>query len=285
MANNNSNNSGGGSKVTPVQNNVFNTALGKVTELLSGAKTFTETQSNFGKRVGDKVEGLRALVAKLQGCKDQIRGIRDALRRCEEQSASSLAAAQSAGQQAEVAAREAGRKSGRESAAAALEAAAANFQALTADLTSLTTSMNTIDDVDLQALEREVNEICASAQSTAGGASKSQGGNNNNNNNNNNNSGKGMAQFRQAGRAVQGAEAFDRSRSGPTAQKTVQPARGAWGRGPPRQTTRTQGQPWRGGYRYGKSKSRRSTRKRSPSKGRRSAGKSGKKTRRRRRRR
>ena len=274
MANNNS---GKGAEVALGKNNVFNTALGKVTELLSGAKTFTTAQTDFGKRVGEKVEGLRALVAKLQGCKDQIRGIRDALRRCEEQSASSLAAAQSAGQQAEVAAREAGRKSGRESAAAALEAAAANFQALTADLTSLTTSMNTIDDVDLQALETEVNEICAAASGEGGGGGKSGG------------DGGGTAALR---RAVTGTGAFSSAHNNVSRERGAEGRKiasrtspgSAWGSGPPRgfgSSTKRFG----GGYRYGKSKSRRSTRKRSPSKGRRSAGKSGKKTRRRKRRR
>ena len=82
MANNN-NGKGGGALAAPVSNNVFNQALGKVTELLSGAKQFTETQSNFGKRVGDKVVKLQELVAKLQRCKEQIRGIRAALRQCE----------------------------------------------------------------------------------------------------------------------------------------------------------------------------------------------------------
>ena len=281
MANNNS---GKGAEVALGQNNVFNTALGKVTELLSGAKQFTETQSNFGKRVGDKVVKLQELVAKLQRCKEQIRGIRAALRQCEEQSASSLAAAQSAGQQAEAAAREAGRKSGRESAAAALEAAAANFQALSADLTSLTTSMNTIDDVDLQALETEVNEICAAASGEGGGKSGGDGG--------------GTAALR---RAVTGTGAFKSARNNVSRERQEEGKRiasqaspgSAWGRGPPRHgeaarregTARRQGRSTFGGYRYGKSKVRRSTRKRSPSKGRRSAGKSGKKTRRRRRRR
>jgi hypothetical protein len=276
MANNNS---GKGTEVALGKNNVFNTALGKVTELLSGAKQFTETQSNFGKRVGDKVVKLQELVAKLQRCKEQIRGIRVALRQCEEQSASSLAAAQSAGQQAETAAREAGRKSGRESAAAALEAAAANFQALSADLTSLTTSMNSIDDVDLQALETEVNEICAAA-SGEGGGGKSGG------------DGGGTAALR---RAVTGTGAFKSARNNVSRERGAEGRKSAsrtspgsaWGSGPPRgfgSSTKRFG----GGYRYGKSKSRRSTRKRSPSKSRRSAGKAGKagkKTRRRKRRR
>jgi len=235
-----------------VADNAFNQAVGKVRQFAQRVGNFTESQKDYGNKVQGKVDNLARLVARLRDCKEQIRGIRQALRDCESRSSSALTEARAGADRARGEAVQAARDEERGRATDALNTAAANFDALSGALDGILASMNSIDNIDLGALEAEVNEICAEA----GGSGEGKGGGGQ----------QRAAQFPllSAARAVQGAEAFDRSRSGPAPTNNVRPPRGAWGQGPPVRTKRPPNQHATGGYRYN-------------SKTRRNAGKSGKK--------
>ena len=252
-----------------VANNAFNQAVGKVRQFAQRVGNFTESQKNYGNKVQSKIDNLAALVARLKNCKEQIRGIRESLRDCESRSSSALTEARAGADRARAEAVQAARDEERGRATDALNTAAANFDALSGALDGILASMNSIDNIDLGALEAEVNEICAEA----GGSNEGKGNNNssssnsNSNSNGNSNGGGKNQRFRSAARAVQGAEAFDRSRSGPAPARNVRAPQGAWGQGA---AARARGRNARasrgtfGGYRYN-------------SKTRRNAGKSGKK--------
>ena len=246
-----------------VADNAFNQAVGKVRQFAQRVGNFTESQKDYGNKVQGKVDNLARLVARLRDCKEQIRGIRQALRDCESRSSSALTEARAGADRARGEAVQAARDEERGRATDALNTAAANFDALSGALDGILASMNSIDNIDLGALEAEVNEICAEAggsgEGKGGGGSKDGGAKN--------------QRLRSAARAVQGAEAFDRSRSGPAPTRNVRAPQGAWGQGAPSRhgaAARARGRNARsgrgtfGGYRYN-------------SKTRRNAGKSGKK--------
>ena len=244
-----------------VADNAFNQAVGKVRRFAEQVGKFTASQKDYGNKVQGKITQLAGLVARLQGCKELIRGIRQALRDCESRSASALTEARAGADRAREDAVKAARAEERGRAAEALNAAAQNFDALGGALDGILTSMNAIDNIDLGALQAEVDEICAEAGGGEGGETKGSG-------KGNDSGGSGRRpnnRFRRAARAVQGAEGFDRSRSGPAPQRRVQAPGGAWGRGPPAHglAARKRGELARsqkgtfGGYRY-KSRTRRS---------------------------
>jgi hypothetical protein len=257
-----------------VANNAFNQAVGKVRQFAQRVGNFTESQKDYGNKVQGKIDNLARLVARLRDCKEQIRGIRQALRDCESRSSSALTEARAGADRARGEAVQAARDEERGRATDALNTAAANFDALSGALDGILASMNSIDNIDLGALEAEVNEICAEAGGSNEGKGNNNSNSNSNSNNNSNSNGGGKNQrFRSAARAVQGAEAFDRSRSGPAPARNVRAPQGAWGRGTPSRhgtAARARGANTRssrgtfGGYRYN-------------SKTRRNAGKSGKK--------
>ena len=242
-----------------VADNAFNQAVGKVRQFAERVGNFTDSQKNYGNKVQGKIDDLARLVARLRNCKEQIRGIRQALRDCESRSTSALTEARAGADRARAEAVQAARDEERGRATDALNTAAANFDALSGALDGILASMNSIDNIDLGALQAEVDEICAEA----GGTDEGKGGNNSDGSNSNNNSDGGEnrnRRFRSAARAVQGAEAFDRSRSGPASQRRARAPGGAWGRGPPGHGTaaRASGKDTRsgrgtfGGYRYGR---------------------------------
>ena len=234
-----------------VADNAFNQAVGKVRQFAEQVGKFTAEQKEYGNKVQGKITQLAGLVARLQGCKERIRGIRQALRDCESRSASALTEARAGADRAREDAVKAARAEERGRAAEALNAAAQNFDALGGALDGILTSMNAIDNIDLGALKAEVDEICAEAGETgAGGSGKG-------NDSGGSDEGKNL-RFRRAARTVQGAEGFDRSRSGPAPQRRAPAPGGAWARGPPTSPgTFGTSKRFRGGYRY-KSKTRRS---------------------------
>ena len=251
-----------------VADNAFNQAVGKVRQFAERVGKFTAEQKEYGNKVQGKITQLADLVNRLRGCKEQIRGIRQALRDCESQSSAALTAAQAASNTARESAVQAARDEERGRATDALNTAAANFDELSGALDGILASMNSIDNIDLGALQTEVDEICAEASGSDGGKSGgSKSGGSNSNNDIGDDEGKNR-RFRSAVRTVQGAEGFDRSRSGPAPQRSVRAPAGAWGRGAPGHgaAARARGRQARtgrgtfGGYRYG-----RKTRK-SPSK-------------------
>jgi len=257
-----------GEKRGKVADNAFNQAVGKVRQFAERVGRFTDSQKDYGNKVQGKITQLADLVNRLRGCKEQIRGIRQALRDCESQSSAALTAAQAASNTARESAVQAARDEERGRATDALNTAAANFDELSGALDGILASMNSIDNIDLGALQTEVDEICAEASGSDGGKSGgSKSGGSNSNNDIGDDEGKNR-RFRSAVRTVQGAEGFDRSRSGPAPQRSVRAPAGAWGRGAPGHgaAARARGRQARtdrgtfGGYRYG-----RKTRK-SPSK-------------------
>ena len=244
-----------------VANNAFNQAVGKVRQFAEKVGSFADSQKDYGNKVQGKIDQLAGLVTRLKNCKEQIRGIRESLRDCESRSSAALTEARAGADRARAEAVQAARDEERGRATDALNTAAANFDALSGALDGILASMNSIDNIDLGALKAEVDEICAEA----GGSNEGKG--------NNSNDGEKNQRFRSAARAVQGAEAFDRSRSGPAPARNVRAPQGAWGQGAPSRhgaAARARGRNARsgrgtfGGYRYS-------------SKTRRNAGKSGKK--------
>ena len=242
-----------GEKRGKVADNAFNQAVGKVRQFAERVGRFTDSQKDYGNKVQGKITQLADLVNRLRGCKEQIRGIRQALRDCESQSSAALTAAQAASNTARESAVQAARDEERGRATDALNTAAANFDELSGALDGILASMNSIDNIDLGALQTEVDEICAEASGSDGGKS---GGSNNDIGDD---EGKNR-RFRSAVRTVQGAEGFDRSRSGPAPQRSVRAPVGAWGRGAPghgaaaraRGTQARTGRGTFGGYRYTK---------------------------------
>ena len=242
-----------GEKRGKVADNAFNQAVGKVRQFAERVGRFTDSQKDYGNKVQGKITQLADLVNRLRGCKEQIRGIRQALRDCESQSSAALTAAQAASNTARESAVQAARDEERGRATDALNTAAANFDELSGALDGILASMNSIDNIDLGALQTEVDEICAEASGSDGGKS---GGSNNDIGDD---EGKNR-RFRSAVRTVQGAEGFDRSRSGPAPQRSVRAPVGAWGRGAPGHgaAARARGRQARtgrgtfGGYRYTK---------------------------------
>jgi len=157
-----------------VADNAFNQAVGKVRQFAQRVGNFTESQKDYGNKVQGKVDNLARLVARLRDCKEQIRGIRQALRDCESRSSSALTEARAGADRARAEAVQAARDEERGRATDALNTAAANFDALSGALDGILASMNSIDNIDLGALEAEVNEICAEA----GGSNEGKGNNN-----------------------------------------------------------------------------------------------------------
>jgi len=155
-----------------VADNAFNQAVGKVRQFAQRVGNFTESQKDYGNKVQGKVDNLARLVARLRDCKEQIRGIRQALRDCESRSSSALTEARAGADRARAEAVQAARDEERGRATDALNTAAANFDALSGALDGILASMNSIDNIDLGALEAEVNEICAEA----GGSNEGKGG-------------------------------------------------------------------------------------------------------------
>jgi len=222
-----------GEKRGKVADNAFNQAVGKVRQFAERVGRFTDSQKDYGNKVQGKITQLADLVNRLRGCKEQIRGIRQALRDCESQSSAALTAAQAASNTARESAVQAARDEERGRATDALNTAAANFDELSGALDGILASMNSIDNIDLGALQTEVDEICAEASGSDGGKSGgSKSGGSNSNNDIGDDEGKNR-RFRSAVRTVQGAEGFDRSRSGPAPQRSVRAPAGAWGRGAP----------------------------------------------------
>ena len=152
-----------------VADNAFNQAVGKVRQFAQRVGNFTESQKNYGNKVQSKIDNLARLVARLRDCKEQIRGIRQALRDCESRSSSALTEARAGADRARGEAVQAARDEERGRATDALNTAAANFDALSGALDGILASMNSIDNIDLGALEAEVNEICAEAGAPGGG--------------------------------------------------------------------------------------------------------------------
>ena len=152
-----------------VANNAFNQAVGKVRQFAQRVGNFTESQKNYGNKIQSKIDNLAALVARLRNCKEQIRGIRESLRDCESRSSSALTEARAGADRARAEAVQAARDEERGRATDALNTAAANFDALSGALDGILASMNSIDNIDLGALEAEVNEICAEAGVPGGG--------------------------------------------------------------------------------------------------------------------
>ena len=155
-----------------VADNAFNQAVGKVRQFAQRVGNFTESQKDYGNKVQGKVDNLARLVARLRDCKEQIRGIRQALRDCESRSSSALTEARAGADRARGEAVQAAWDEERGRATDALNTAAANFDALSGALDGILASMNSIDNIDLGALEAEVNEICAEA----GGSGEGKGG-------------------------------------------------------------------------------------------------------------
>ena len=152
-----------------VANNAFNQAVGKVRQFAQRVGNFTESQKNYGNKIQSKIDNLAALVARLRNCKEQIRGIRESLRDCESRSSSALTEARAGADKARAEAVQSARDEERGRATDALNTAAANFDALSGALDGILASMNSIDNIDLGALEAEVNEICAEAGVPGGG--------------------------------------------------------------------------------------------------------------------
>jgi len=156
-----------------VADNAFNQAVGKVRQFAQRVGNFTESQKDYGNKVQGKIDNLARLVARLRDCKEQIRGIRQALRDCESRSSSALTEARAGADRARGEAVQAARDEERGRATDALNTAAANFDALSGALDGILASMNSIDNIDLGALEAEVNEICAEAGVPGGGSGES----------------------------------------------------------------------------------------------------------------
>ena len=153
-----------------VPNNALNNAFNRIGQLANRVGRFTESQKDFGGKVDAKAQKLQDIIRKLQNCREQIRALRADVQDCNERLNAQRAAAEgaaAASRQDAAAAIEAAKRDAkqacRDESAGQLNAAAQRFEDIANALEGIGAQMQTIDNLNLGELERQVDEICGAA--------------------------------------------------------------------------------------------------------------------------
>ena len=151
-------------------NNALNNAFNRIGQLANRVGKFTESQKDFGGRVDAKAQKLQDIIRKLQNCREQIRALRAEVQDCNDRLAQQRAAAEGAAAasrqdaaDAVDAAKRNAKQACRDESAQQLQTAADRFEDIAKALEGIGAQMQTIDNLNLGELERQVDDICGTA--------------------------------------------------------------------------------------------------------------------------